>query len=86
MITPEDIYNILHIPFHGPHIEYDTQPRLGTLALRAIFQYDIIIGRGIPCEELVQVYGPIHRLEMVLGTFLGWYCYQNFTHAEFYFK
>ena len=36
-ITPEDIYKILCIPYHGLRVVYDTVLRVGTEALLAIF-------------------------------------------------
>lgn len=37
-MTPEDIYRILWVPFHGARVEYDTQPWEGTIGpLRTIF-------------------------------------------------
>ena len=36
-VTPEDIYQMMQIPFHGPRVEYDTQPQAGMAALRDIF-------------------------------------------------
>ena len=37
IVTPEEIYKILHIPFHGSRVVYDKVPRVGTEALCAIF-------------------------------------------------
>lgn len=36
-VTPEDIYRILRIPFHGPRVSYDIVPREGIVALCTIF-------------------------------------------------
>ena len=47
-VTPEDVYRILRVPFHGPRVEYDTQSRVGAAALRTLFQDDTIMGRAIP--------------------------------------
>lgn len=44
IVTPEDIYRILQIPFHGARVEYDVQMRVGTLELRAIFRDDLVMG------------------------------------------
>lgn len=47
-VTPEDVYKILSVPFHGLRVEYDTQLRVGVAALRTIFQDDTIMARAIP--------------------------------------
>ena len=70
IVTPEDIYQILRIPFNGPRVSYDTVPRVGTAALCDIFQRQLAIGRVITWEELVHTYGPRHRLASVLAIFL----------------
>ena len=36
-VTPEDIWRILRIPFHGARVVYDTVPQAGTAALSAVF-------------------------------------------------
>ena len=36
-VTPEDIYRILRISFHGMRVEYDRRPQVGVAALQEIF-------------------------------------------------
>ena len=36
-ITPEDVWRILRIPFHGARVMYDTAPRVGIAALSEVF-------------------------------------------------
>lgn len=79
-VTPKDIYQILRIPFHGPCIEYDTHLKPNTLSLRDIFHDDIIMGRAIPWEDLIQQYGQRHRLAIVLEAFLGCYLIHDKGH------
>ena len=52
-VTPEDIYRILRIPFHGMRVEYDRRPQAGVAALREIFQDDLLMGRAISWDDLI---------------------------------
>lgn len=70
-MTPEDIYRILRIPIHGPRVSYDTVPREGIEALRAIFQRELAIRQAITWDEFVHTYGPRHRLALVLAIFIS---------------
>ena len=36
-VTPEDIWRILRIPFHGARVVYDTVPQAGIAALSVVF-------------------------------------------------
>ena len=68
-VTPEDIWRILRIPFHGPRVVYDTVLRAGTAALSVVFGRELQRGRAISWDELMHTYGPTHRLASVLAIF-----------------
>ena len=70
-ITPEDIWWILRIPFHGARVVYDTVPRVGTVTLSIVFGRELQRGRAISWDELMHTYGPTYRLASVLAIFLS---------------
>ena len=70
-ITPEDIWRILRIPFHGARVIYDTTPRAGTVTLSTVFGRELQRGRAISWDELMHTYGLTHRLASILVIFLS---------------
>ena len=70
-VTPEDIYRILRIPFHGMRVEYDRRPQACIAALWDIFQDELLMGRAISWDDMITQYGRSHRLVVVLGCFLS---------------
>ena len=71
IVTPEDIYRILHIPFHGLRVVYDTVPRVGIEALCSIFHQGLIMGWAITWDKLFHTYDPTHKLASVLAIFIS---------------
>ena len=76
-ITPEDIWQILRIPFHGARVVYDTTPRAGIATLSTVFGRELQRGRAISWDELMHTYGPTHRLASVLAIFLSYFLCPN---------
>lgn len=77
MITPEDIWRILRIPFHGAKVVYDRVPRAGTKALSIVFEKELQRGQAISCDELMHTYRSTHRLASMLAIFLSYFLCPN---------
>ncbi|XP_059075326.1 protein MAIN-LIKE 1-like [Cryptomeria japonica] len=76
-ITPEDVYQILKIPFAGDKVDYDSAQWPGILALRCIFHKETILERAITWDVMMARYSEQFSLACVLAGIIGCFVMPN---------
>lgn len=73
MITPEDIYRILYIPFSRVKVDYDAVHLPGLLVVRQVFRDPNILTRSISWDMMMTRYSEDFPLAYILASFISYF-------------